>query len=582
MTDDRLLALLEAHLEGRLTPVEADDLRAELRASPRARQRYWEYVEQHVLIEDILSESRGRDLALLEGGEPVAAERTASGDLPRRGRRWRAGLWSGAGAALAAGLLLALVVWWRPGADPAPIPAAPAVARVSSLVGQAEVTDLSGETVPAAVGCELYPGQALRVGDDSRAEVLFADGTQIALNPSATLRFSAPGSTAGRGFHLEHGAIQVQTAGQPPDHPLVVTTEHARITAGETRFRLYREEKASRVELEEGQVRLDSRDGGRSVELDGGLFVVATSEPAPMIPQPLPAGRCRLRHTLLRAGDAVSFSPDGARLVTSHWERGLRAWDTKDGALRSSAPGSRQLTHALAFTAAKDTVIALGNGGTAMLWKLGEPQPSQTRLRDRELRHGAVSDDARWLAQGSGTGEVALWEADPDKGSISLRQSLALKPSCVALSRNGSYAAVSRWAGEVHLFEVKEGREIAQYKLKRTPTPLALSADGRLVAAYANGDGLVLFDRENNSRRALWAGEGARVSHLHFAADGRVLLAGLEDGTVRAWSTEDGRLLLVLDTGHRHVNKVTATADLSLLATVGDSDCVKIWECQLP
>lgn len=61
-----------------------------------------------------------------------------------------------------------------------------------------------------------------------------------------------------------------------------------------------------------------------------------------------------------------------------------------------------------------------------------------------------------------------------------------------------------------------------------------------------------------------------------------MLLAGLDDGTVRAWSSADGRALLALDTGNRHVNKVAVSADLSLLATVGDNDCVKVWEVALP
>jgi WD40 repeat protein len=72
------------------------------------------------------------------------------------------------------------------------------------------------------------------------------------------------------------------------------------------------------------------------------------------------------------------------------------------------------------------------------------------------------------------------------------------------------------------------------------------------------------------------------VSHLQFSADGRVLLAALNDGTVRAWASNDGRSLLVLETGHRSVLQVAASADLSVLATLGDHDCVKIWECTSP
>jgi len=591
--EDRLLELVDAYLENRLTDPETGELRELLRTSPEARQTFWEYVEQHVLIDDLLAEARGRDLALAEeaapgssgvrGCRPVIGDSTPSPQpLSPKGRgasqqsRHLDGgrhfsAWAGALTAVAAGLLLAVGLWWR---APAPEP----LAMVRALGGDVQVIDLSGKMVPVTTDAPLAVGQALHVGDeDSQAEVSFADGTQVTLGAGTDLRFPASARKEARRLHLDRGAVQVQAAAPA----LVVTTDHARITASATRFRLYREATASRVELEEGKVRLESPAGTNAVEVDEGSFAVATAEARPMVPQPLPPSHCRLRHTLLRAGDAVCFSRDGTGLIASHFSRGWKAWDTHDGTLRAAAPGSGQRASGLALTPDGATAVALGNAGTAMLWKIGEPQPVKTRLREKQLRCGAVSADGRWLAQGTGTGEVALWEADPGHGSISLRQSVPLKPSRVVLSCVGPHLAVSRWGGDILVFEAKTGREVGRYKLRRTPAPLALSADGRYLAAYASSDGLVLFDRQADARHTLWPGEVTRVEHVEFSADGRTVLAGLDDGTVRAWATADGRPVLVLDTGHRLVNRVTASADQSLLATVGDNDCVKVWECAL-
>ena len=97
-----------------------------------------------------------------------------------------------------------------------------------------------------------------------------------------------------------------------------------------------------------------------------------------------------------------------------------------------------------------------------------------------------------------------------------------------------------------------------------------------------NKEGLLLIDEQGGSRQTLWACEGARASQLYFSADGRVLLAALTDGTVRAWAVATGRSLVVPETGHDTVRRVTASDDLSVLATLGDNDCVKVWECKLP
>lgn len=583
--DDRLFKLLDAYLENRLTDPEAGELRERLRADPAARQAFWETVEQHVLIEDILSETRGRDLVLLdaglgaEQGADRPGEPTSTASFLSRLHRRR---WTGALTPLAAGLLLTLGLWWRTGGSPPPSSDPTALATVHGLAGEVYVADSSGTTVAATPGLHLFQGQVLQVGDEGAGvEVLFTDGTQVTLGPGSRIRLLPPETAEGK-FHLERGAVQVQTSPLREMAPLVVTTNQARITARETRFRLYQEENASRMELAEGTARLESKTDDRAVDLAEGAFVVITDEPQPMVIQTLPVGHCRLRHTFLKAGDAVSFSPDGRQLVASHFNRGWKAWNMPDGTPCAAAPGFNQRTAGLAFTSAPDTVVALGNSGTATLWRVGDPRATATRLLEQQLRCGAVSADGRWLVQGRSASEVAVWEVDAEAGRISLRQSLALKPIRVALASVRPQVAVSQWGGEIRVFEVMTGLQVAERKLKRTPTPLALSADGRFLAAHAHTEGLVLFDLGANTRHNLWAGEGTRVSCLFFSNDGCVLLAGLEDGTVRAWSTEDGRSQLVLDTGHRHVCQVTATADLTLLATVGDNDCVKVWEFRLP
>ncbi len=586
MQDNHLHPLLEAYLENRLTAAEASELRTLLRSSPFARQRFWEYVEQHALLEDILTEARGMDLALLQRDESLAALASGQGEPaqsvtpgPASPRRL---LGLGALMALAAGLLLAIVLWSRPGTGTDPDSETAPFATIHAVAGDVRVGDPSGYAIPAVPGSALRAGQFLAVGadEDSRAEVLLADGSQVTLSPSSTLRFVAEQLSQGKRIHLETGAARVEAAPQPVDLPLVVTTDHARITAHQTRFRLYREQQASRVELEEGKLLLESQTGERQLELTQGLYVVATAEPQPMVTHPMPSGHCRLLHTLLKAGDAASFSLDGRQLLTSHFSRGLKLWAVEDGKLQASAPGSGQRAVGLAF-ADETTMMALGDRGTALLWNVREPQATSTRLREKDLRCAAISADGRWLAQGWRS-EVVVWETNRETGTISLRRTLPLKPSRLALASVGApRVAVSKWAGDILVFDVASGRELARHKLKRTPTPLALSADGRYLAAYANEDGLVLFDQQTSERYTLWPGEGARVACLTYSADGRILLAGLDDGTVRAWSVSDASSLLVLDTGHRHVNKVTVTADRSLLATVGDNDCVKIWEIVL-
>ncbi len=577
--DERLFHLLDAYQENSLTDSESNELRDRLRTSEEARQAFWEYFDQAAMIEDVLAESSGRDLALLESSEKEAVMPSTAVASRSRSRVWLSII----GVTLAACVLLAVGLLWRP--EPNPLASEP-VATVRSVAGDVQLSDASGKTSPVNVKDGIRSGQVINVGDDeSQAEILLADGTQITLSSGSTLRFSGGNVKDKDQLHLEKGAMQVQSDQPAPQANLVLTTAHARIVPAATRFRLYHEKDSSRVELEEGKMSVERLTDHTSVEITEGSFVVARIEEKPLTPQPMPISHCLLRHTFLRGGDVAVFSPDGSRLLTHHFSRGWKAWSTLEGKqTASTALEANQGMDGYAFTGA-DSILALGRLGTASFWKVGDAQAITTKLRDKDLRHGAVSPDGRWLAQATRKSEVAIWEADPQKESISLRHSLTIQPTRVALSTTGlkgPQVAVSQWGGEIRIFDVKTGLETAGFRMKRTPTPLAISADSRFVAAYANEEGLVLFDQDRKTSQNFWPGVGARVSSLFFSADGSVLLAGLEDGTVRAWSTDDGQCLFVLDTGSRRVSHVAASANLSLIATCGEGSNVKIWECKLP
>jgi len=580
----RLLILLEGDLEDRLTEAERAELDALLRDSPQAQARYWDFIEQHVLIQDILAESRGEDLALLEEGPVAPAAEVAPGAVPLPARFWHRTR-AAALLAIAALVGVGLALWRQPAPQPERAAEAAPRATVQSLIGEVHVRDASGIMVVAVPGSPLFSGQALRVGEeDSRVDVVLTDGTEVTLSSGSSLRFPAPEQAPGNQVHLEQGAARVHAALRAAQPALVVTTDHTRVVAQAARFRLYREEKASRVELEEGKVRLEGRDGLHPVEVAERLFVVATDEPVPVLPQPLPVGQCRLRHRFLAAGEAVAMSADGRRVVAGNGGRDFRAWDTADGKPVGAAlrQGHAEWPSELSFTGSADMVVSLGNRGTASLWKLTDPRASQTPLGGQDLRCAAVSGDGRWLAQARRSGEIAVWEVDAEAQSLSLRQTLTGKAVRLALSSGGRQLVVGQWDGEINVLDVKSKEKIARYKVPRTPTALAISPDSRWLAAYANAESLVLFDQSTGTHQTLWSGMGVRVAHLRFAADGRVLLAALEDGTVRAWSTADGTCLLVLETGHRRVSRVAAADDLSLLATVGYGNIVNIWECKLP
>ncbi len=355
----RLESLLSAFCDGRLEERERDELEALLRGSAECRGVYLQYLDLHARLTvhprlalgipfgreqaDGSVERFGKRRAAEAEGRPAREEALAAAEddeaivlelarvsLERLGaraerdrlarRRLQAARWGG----LALILLIAALGWWLP----ARLPGRAGRPTIEVLAGIVEVEGPSGR-VEARRGMRLREGETLRTGEgDARVVLRYDDGTRIVAHFASTLTFSS--SARQRKVRLLAGAIDVDAAEQPENRPLIFETDHARYVVLGTRFRLYREAAASRLELDEGKVRLERQVDGKSVDVEAGQVAVATPDPLPLDVRPLAAGRGHLRAARNKAGQAVAFSETADLLVTSNWTRGLAVVNADD------------------------------------------------------------------------------------------------------------------------------------------------------------------------------------------------------------------------------------------------------------
>ena len=578
--NDELRSLIERFQDGECSPDETAILEERLRTEPSARAAF---VEQCLLemqlykalaLEQAATIREGRDTAP-PPGRPAPARRPG---LSRDRVLWVAGL-------AASILLLAGVWWWSPAGRPTATDVRPTIARVESAGGDLLVADHDGEPRPAAAGEPILVGQTVRTqGEESWATLVLPDATRIDLGPESVVQFpAAAGAESGR-VHLERGAIQVAASKQPRENPLVFTTAHARVLVLGTRFRLYEEASASRVELEEGKVRLIRTVDGRAVEVPERTAAVATDGPQPLEPSPLSAATARLRHSFPQAGPAVAFSPDGTRLASNRADQ-WKLWDVADGRLLRSSSRHRDGRFGLAF-AGGDILLGLSQRQTLTVWDTREWGERQWPLvGDEPSRDGAPSGDGRWVAVGQVERKMTVWAVEEDGPRKRFAFQTRDNPNRVTLSRElpvgAPRLAYGLWNGGIEILDLiaDPPAPVRQFKLTRTPVALALRDDGRGLASYSLPDGLQLWDVATGEKRDVWSSQAARIECLRFSPDGQFLAAGLTDGTARVWSTADGRSLLVLEAGGRTVRGVAFSPDGTLLATAADNGQVNVWEC---
>jgi WD40 repeat protein len=129
----------------------------------------------------------------------------------------------------------------------------------------------------------------------------------------------------------------------------------------------------------------------------------------------------------------------------------------------------------------------------------------------------------------------------------------------------------------VNVHAVPSGEVLFTHRLQHTPTHIDISADGQRIVVATQRDGLLLIDLASGEQTALWPPGANVVRCLRFSADGRRVLAGLNDRTARMWSVADGRQLLVVEAGHSPQG-IAWSEERQILATADGA--VKLWQCR--
>lgn len=147
--------------------------------------------------------------------------------------------------------------------EPSRVETLPALARLESIQGEGTV---GGE--PAKPGAELRDGAMLEA--QGLAVVKFTDGTRIELTGEARLHEKLTGKrAAGKGLTLSRGLISADVAKQPAGQSFLFMTPHAEVQVVGTRLSVQTGAE-TRIDVQEGQVRVSSLKGGQAVTLGAG------------------------------------------------------------------------------------------------------------------------------------------------------------------------------------------------------------------------------------------------------------------------------------------------------------------------
>jgi cytochrome c len=194
---------------------------------------------------------------------------------------------------------------------------------------------------------------------------------------------------------------------------------------------------------------------------------------------------------------ALVPSPDGATLASASWDHTARVWPLAGGAPRA-IEGHTQNVNGVAFTPDGRALVTAGYDATLRIWPLDNGAPAVVTL-PTPLNSVVVAPDGEIVTSGADGKVYVLSAAGELKGEI-----VAAEMPIIAL---------------------------------------ALSPDGKLIAAAGIRGSVGIIDRASRKLERTLVGPGLPVWSVAFFPDNRTLLTGGTDRTIRRWDAVTGEPL---------------------------------------
>ena len=272
----------------------------------------------------------------------------------------------------------------------------------------------------------------------------------------------------------------------------------------------------------------------------------------------------------------VQWAPEGRQIVSASGGGEAAIWSFT-GAAVAKLSGQRSPMFNAVFSPTGDVLATTGYDGTVRVWKL----PGDGTFRVLNVHHAAVNDVAFCggsdrIVTGSDEGSARLWDirSEPKALASAAGPGTVRRVACSA-SRGMFANTFDSGAVQVTTFA---GKVVAHFDTgQHRLNAIAFNPDGKLLLTGSTDGTVKLWSATGHPLLTIRVLEKGWVNDARFSPDGRMFVVASDDGHVRIYDVA-GRLLLDEHVSAARATTATFNPDGTLLAGGSSTGEVFLYE----